>query len=92
MKRYARRRSAWSEALEPVQLSDSREALSHLDTQIAFWDALLSATVATAAWRAFVEQNQWEAEYLPNAAFVKHLQSEEKRLRAPLTDLGLTKQ
>ena len=59
--------------------------------QIAFWDGVLAATVATPAWKAFVEQNQWEPEYLPSAAFLKHLQSEEKRLRGPLTDLGLAK-
>jgi putative tricarboxylic transport membrane protein len=60
--------------------------------QIAFWDGLFAATVATPGWRAFVEQNQWEPEYLPSAAFVKHLQNEEKRLRASLTELGLAKQ
>jgi putative tricarboxylic transport membrane protein len=60
--------------------------------QIAFWDGLLSRTVATPGWKAFVEQNQWEAEYLPSAAFVKDLQAEEKRLRPALTELGLAKQ
>jgi putative tricarboxylic transport membrane protein len=59
--------------------------------QIAFWDALLAKTVATPGWKAFVEQNQWEPEYLPSAAFLKDLQSEEKRLRPALTDLGLAK-
>ena len=60
--------------------------------QVAFWDGLLARTVTTPAWKAFVEQNQWEAEYLPSAAYVKQLQAEEKRLRAALTDLGLAKQ
>ena len=60
--------------------------------QVAFWDGLLAATVATPAWKAFIEQNQWGADYLPSAAFLKHLQGEEKRLRAALTDLGLAKQ
>src|SRR5207253_510924 len=59
--------------------------------QIAFWDGLFAATVATPAWKSFIEQNQWEAEYLPSAAFLKHLQGEEKRLRPALTDLGLAK-
>jgi putative tricarboxylic transport membrane protein len=59
--------------------------------QIAFWDKVLATTVTTATWKAFVDQNQWEAEYLPSAPFFKHLQNEEKRLRAPLTDLGLAK-
>jgi len=60
--------------------------------QVAFWDSLLSRTVATPGWKAFVEQNQWEPEYLPSAAFVKDLQAEEKRLRPALTELGLAKQ
>ena len=60
--------------------------------QVAYWDGLLAATVAAPSWKAFVEQNQWEAEYLQSAAFVKHLQAEEKRLRAALTELGLAKQ
>ena len=59
--------------------------------QLAFWDGLMAATVATPVWKAFVEQNQWEAEYLPSAAFLKHLQNEEKRLRSALADLGLAK-
>jgi putative tricarboxylic transport membrane protein len=60
--------------------------------QLAYWDKLLAATVATPAWKAFVEQNQWEPEYLASAPFVKQLQSEDKRLRSALTDLGLAKQ
>jgi putative tricarboxylic transport membrane protein len=60
--------------------------------QIAYWDSLLAATVATPAWKAFVESNQWEPEYLNSAAFRTHLVAEDKRLRAALTDLGLAKQ
>lgn len=60
--------------------------------QIAYWDGLFAASVATPVWKSFIEQNQWEAEYLPSAAFLKHLQSEEKRLRPALAELGLAKQ
>ena len=60
--------------------------------QVAYWDGVLATTVAAPSWKAFVEQNQWDPEYLPSAAFVKHLQAEEKRLRTALTDLGLAKQ
>lgn len=60
--------------------------------QVAFWDGLMAKSVSTASWKAFVEQNQWEPEYLPSAAFLKHLQLEEKRLRGALGDLGLAKQ
>ena len=60
--------------------------------QVAYWDGVLAATVTAPSWKAFVEQNLWEAEYLSSTGFVKHLQAEEKRLRAALTDLGLAKQ
>jgi putative tricarboxylic transport membrane protein len=60
--------------------------------QIAYWDGLLAATVTTPAWKAFVESNQWEPEYLNSAAFRAHLVAEDKRLRVALTDLGLAKQ
>lgn len=59
--------------------------------QIAYWDNLLAASVASPTWKSFVEANQWEADYLNSAEFMKHLNAEEKRLRAALTDLGLAK-
>lgn len=60
--------------------------------QIAYWDGVLAATVSTASWKSFAETNQWEAEYLDSAQYRKHLLAEDKRLRAALMDLGLTKQ
>jgi len=60
--------------------------------QIAYWDSVLAATVASPTWKAFVEANQWEPEYLNSADFLKHLHAEDKRLRSALTDLGLAKQ
>lgn len=60
--------------------------------QIAYWDGLLASTVTTPAWKAFVEANHWEPEYLNSVAFRAFLGSEDKRLRAALTDLGLAKQ
>jgi putative tricarboxylic transport membrane protein len=60
--------------------------------QIAYWDGVLAATVASPAWKAIAESNQWEPEYLNSADFIKHLQAEDKRLRSALTDLGLAKQ
>ena len=60
--------------------------------QIAFWDRTLAATVAAADWKAFIEANQWEAEYLNSADFLKYLRAEDAKLRSALTDLGLAKQ
>jgi putative tricarboxylic transport membrane protein len=59
--------------------------------QIAFWDGVLAATVATPAWKAFVAANQWEPEYLNSAEYVKHLHAEDARLRSALTALGLAR-
>jgi putative tricarboxylic transport membrane protein len=60
--------------------------------QVAFWDRLLAAAVATAEWKAFLETNQWEADYLGSADFIRFLRAEELKLKAALTDLGLAKQ
>ena len=60
--------------------------------QIAYWDGVLAAAVATADWKSFIDANQWEAEYLNSADYVKYLRAEDAKLRAALTDLGLAKQ
>ena len=60
--------------------------------QLAFWDGVLAAAVASAEWKAFVSTNQWEPEYLNSADYSKHLRGEDARLRLALTDLGLAKQ
>ena len=60
--------------------------------QRAYWDSLISATVAMPAWKTFVESNQWEPEYLNSAEFRRYLAAEDKRLRSALADLGLAKQ
>lgn len=60
--------------------------------QVAFWERAISAAVATADWKAFIEANQWEAEYLNSADYTRYLQAEDAKLRSALTDLGLAKQ
>jgi len=60
--------------------------------QIAFWDRVLAASVATAEWKAFIEANRWEPEYLNSADYTKYLRTEDAKLRSALTDLGLAKQ
>jgi putative tricarboxylic transport membrane protein len=75
--------SNWAGLAAPKKLSAQ---------QLAFWDNLLSETVATPTWKAFIDQNQWESAYVPSAPFNKQLEIEEKRLRAALTDIGLAKQ
>ena len=60
--------------------------------QIAFWERAISAAVATADWKAFIETNQWEAEYLNSDDYTRFLRAEDAKLRPVLVDLGLAKQ
>jgi putative tricarboxylic transport membrane protein len=60
--------------------------------QIAYWDGVLAASVASADWKAFLAANQWDAEYLNSADYTKFLRAEDAKLRSALTDLGLAKQ
>lgn len=59
--------------------------------QIAYWDGVLAASVASADWKAFLAANQWDAEYLNSADYTKFLRAEDAKLRSALTDLGLAK-
>jgi len=60
--------------------------------QIAYWDRVIAATVATDEWKAFLAANEWEGDYLASAAFADALRIEEPKLRSALADLGLAKQ
>ena len=60
--------------------------------QIAFRDRALAAAVTTADWKAFIDANQWEADYRNSAYFLRYLRAEDLKLRSALTDLGLAKQ
>jgi putative tricarboxylic transport membrane protein len=59
--------------------------------QIAYWERAIAAAVATADWKAFIEANQWEAEYLNSEDFIRYLRAEDAKLRPALADLGLAK-
>ena len=59
--------------------------------QIAFWERAISAAMATADWKAFIETNQWGAEYLNSEDYTRFLRAEDAKLRAALTDLGLAR-
>jgi len=59
--------------------------------QIAFWERIISAAVASADWKAFIDTNQWESEYLNSEDYTRYLRAEDVKLRVALTDLGLAK-
>ena len=60
--------------------------------QIAWWDRVLAASVASNDWKSFLEANLWDGEYLASADFARLVKSENVRFRGALTELGLAKQ
>jgi putative tricarboxylic transport membrane protein len=57
--------------------------------QIAFWQGLLSAAVATAEWKCDLARHFWTEMYLDGAALRDHLRRERSEMRAVLSGLGL---
>lgn len=57
--------------------------------QIAFWEGLLSATVATAAWKSDLAAHFWTATYMDGAALRDHLRAERADMRTVLDGLRL---
>jgi putative tricarboxylic transport membrane protein len=74
--------SNWASVVGPKGLSAA---------QIAYWDRLLAATVATDEWKADLARNVWEPDYLNSAETTKFFQSEDGTLRSAMMGLGLVK-
>jgi putative tricarboxylic transport membrane protein len=60
--------------------------------QIAWWDNTLAKVTASPEWQTALGRNQWTAAYLNSQASAAFFASENTRLTALLTDLGLAKQ
>lgn len=59
--------------------------------QIAYWDRVFAATTATDEWKAGLEKNLWEAQYLNSADMMASMKDDYPRMRTSLQDLGLAK-
>ncbi len=59
------------------------------DGQVAFWQRLLSAAVATKEWKADLGRHFWTEMYLDGAALRDYLGRERTEMRAVLSGLGL---
>jgi putative tricarboxylic transport membrane protein len=59
--------------------------------QIAYWDRVLAATVASDEWKADLAKSMMETDYLNSADMTKFLGTEYVKLQAALNDLGLGK-
>lgn len=59
--------------------------------QIAYWEGVLAKVAASAEFRAEVERNMWEVNFLRSEEMRRFLRAQSGELRALLTDLGMAK-
>ena len=59
--------------------------------QIAYWEAALARTVATAEWKAHLEKNQWTENFAGAEASRRILSEQHDEMRAGLAALGMAK-
>jgi putative tricarboxylic transport membrane protein len=60
--------------------------------QVAFWEGVLAAAVATNEWRAELERHYWTPMHLDGSKLREHLPRERAEMEAILRELGLLKQ
>jgi putative tricarboxylic transport membrane protein len=59
--------------------------------QVAFWEGVLAAAVATEAWRAELERHYWTPMHVDGLRLREHLPRERAEMEAILGELGLLK-
>ena len=59
------------------------------ESQIAFWERLLEAIVATDAWHNALSTQSWTPSYIAGPALRRFLDDEREQMAATLTELGL---
>jgi tripartite-type tricarboxylate transporter receptor subunit TctC len=57
--------------------------------QVAFWEQVLAAAVASNEWAAELERYYWTPMYLDGARLSEHLRHERAEMAAMLRELGL---
>jgi putative tricarboxylic transport membrane protein len=59
--------------------------------QTAYWDDIMTRMVATADWKASLENHGWAGQFLHSAEFTKYLDADYAANRAVMQDLGIAK-
>jgi putative tricarboxylic transport membrane protein len=59
--------------------------------QIAYWEGALAKVVATDEWKAVLDKQFWDGNFLRSREFTKYLEIEYSQTKAVLTELGLVK-
>jgi putative tricarboxylic transport membrane protein len=57
--------------------------------QIAFWEGVLAAAVATEHWNAELARHYWTPMHVDGSMLREHLKRERQEMSAVLKDLGL---
>jgi putative tricarboxylic transport membrane protein len=57
--------------------------------QIAFWESVLVAAMASAEWKADLARHSWTNMHLDGARLHEHLRREDEEMRSALAELGL---
>ncbi len=57
--------------------------------KLAYWDQLMSKTVATPEWKDLVEKNLWDNRYMSSKDVASFLQQDYRELQQILSELGL---
>jgi putative tricarboxylic transport membrane protein len=84
----------WAELGLPASFATFRGIVGPKDLApppLAQWEQLLRRIADSDDWRAFLKANDAESLFLGSADYRKFLDSENERIRAILTDLGLAK-
>lgn len=84
----------WAELGLPASFATFRGIVGPKDlapAPLAHWELLLRRIADSDDWRAFLKTNDAESLFLGSADYRKFLDSENERIRAILTDLGLAK-
>jgi putative tricarboxylic transport membrane protein len=74
--------SNWRAIIGPKGLSASR---------VAYWEDVLAKVVATEEWKAVLEKQFWDGNFLRSREFAKYMDHEYAQTRVIMTELGLAK-
>lgn len=74
--------SNWRAIIGPKGLSSA---------QIAYWEGVLARVVATEEWKAVLDKQFWDGNFLRSREFAKYMDGEYAQTKAIMTELGLAK-
>lgn len=59
--------------------------------QIAYWEGVLGSVIATEEWKAVLDKQFWDGNFLRSREFAKYMDNEYAQTKAIMTELGLAK-